>query len=155
MAAPRPEPTALKIAKGNPGKRALNHNEPKPPTGEPKMPKGLSLSARREWKEIVAELMKLGVLTVVDGKALAAYCECFALWEQARKEIKENGLTFKITAVTKVKVEDASAVPNYEERVIVLGIKRNPAVAIAFEALRAMKSYLIEFGLTPASRSHR
>jgi P27 family predicted phage terminase small subunit len=149
MPGPAPKPTALKLAEGNPGKRAINHKEPKPETGEPSMPKGLSLSARREWKSIVPELMKLGVLTVVDGKALAAYCEAFAMWEMARKEIRENGLTFKVTAITKIKQADGTT----RDEVLVLGIKRNPAVAIAFESLRAMKSYLTEFGLTPASRS--
>jgi P27 family predicted phage terminase small subunit len=149
MAAPTPEPTALKIAKGNPGKRKLNFDEPQPALGEPEMPKGLSLSARREWKSIVKDLLELGVLSKVDGKALSAYCECFAMWEQARREIKKDGLTFRTTTVVKDRQADGSV----KERVVLLSIKRNPAVAIAFESLRAMKSYLVEFGLTPASRS--
>jgi P27 family predicted phage terminase small subunit len=149
MAAPRPKPTALKIAEGNPGKRALNFDEPQVQAGEPLMPKGLSLSGRREWKSIVQELLKLGVLTVVDGKALAAYCECFAMWEMARKEIKKNGLTFQTKTVVNTKMPDGTV----KQEVILCSIKKNPAVAIAFESLRAMKSYLIEFGLTPASRS--
>ena len=113
------------------------------------MPKGLSASARREWRYIVAELLKLGTLTVVDGKALAAYCETFALWEQARKEIKANGLTFQTKMVINRKQPDGTVV----QEEVLLGIKRNPAVAIAFEALRSMKAFLVEFGLTPASRS--
>jgi hypothetical protein len=31
---PAPEPTALKLLRGNPGKRPLNTLEPKPPTGK-------------------------------------------------------------------------------------------------------------------------
>ena len=32
-------------------------------------------------------------------------------------------------------------------------LKRNPAIAVKNEALKLMKSFLIEFGLTPASRA--
>jgi P27 family predicted phage terminase small subunit len=140
MPGPPPKPTAVKIAEGNPGKRRLNTKEPEPELGEPSMPRHLCPVARKEWQTIVPELLKLGVLTVIDRAALAAYCESFALWESARREVRKNGITFTTKSVIK-------------DEVIVTGIKRNPAVAIANEALRMMKSYLVEFGLTPASRS--
>ncbi len=144
MPGPPPKPTAIKVTEGNPGHRPLNTKEPKPELGEPIMPKHLCPVARKEWKTIVPELLKLNVLTVVDRAALAAYCECFALWERARREVAKNGITFTTKAVVKVGDKD---------EVIILGIKRNPAVAVCSEALRMMKSYLVEFGLTPASRS--
>lgn len=149
MPGPPPKPTAAKIIAGNPGHRPLNPNEPKPELGTPTMPKHLCPVARKEWKTIVPELLKLGVLTVVDRAALAAYCECFALWERARREVFKNGITFTTKAVVKTHQDDGST----KDEVLILGIKRNPAVAVSNEALRMMKSYLVEFGLTPASRS--
>jgi P27 family predicted phage terminase small subunit len=127
-----PKPTALKVAAGNPGKRPLNLKEPKPQSGEPRMPTGLSAGARKEWRSVVPELVKLGVLASVDGQALAAYCEASAMWAQCRKDIKANGLIYRVgTGI----------------------IKKNPSVDIAFVAMKTMKAFMCEFGLTPASRT--
>jgi P27 family predicted phage terminase small subunit len=133
-------PTAVKKLRGMPGKRKLNAAEPSAPLGVPPMPR-LSAEAKREWKRIIPQLLRLGVLTVVDGKALAGYCHSFARWRQAEAAVTKYGLIIR-------------------EPVLVQGIatgyvrlKRNPAAAESREALKTMKSFLVEFGLTPASRS--
>jgi P27 family predicted phage terminase small subunit len=108
------------------------------------MPK-LSAEARREWKRIVPELLRLGVLTVVDGKALASYCHAFARWQEAEKDIKKFGLVVEEPVL--MKIDDELIDSGY------IRLKRNPAVGISFEAQKVMKSFLVEFGLTPASRS--
>ena len=43
---PRPRPTALKLARGNPGKRRLNTDEPKPRTGVGDCPDWLDKEGR-------------------------------------------------------------------------------------------------------------
>lgn len=135
------KPTALKKFLGNPGKRKLNEAEPKATVGRPTMPKGLSIVAQREWKDIIPLLEQMGVLFTCDGKALAAYCSCYAQWMQAEKEITRYGITIKTVHLH----EDGD--------VLFLDYKINPAVRVRSDALRQMKSFLIEFGLTPASRS--
>jgi P27 family predicted phage terminase small subunit len=131
------KPTALKKFLGNPGKRKLNEKEPKAPKGVPEMPRFLNGEARAEWRRIVPVLCKMGVLTVADGKALAAYCSCYSQLAKAEAAIEKFGLICatldQVTGVAELKV--------------------NPAVRIKSDALRQMKSFLIEFGLTPASRS--
>jgi P27 family predicted phage terminase small subunit len=98
----------------------------------------------------VPELLRLGVLTVVDGKALAAYCHAFARWLQAEREIQRLGLVLRESVFGTFRDED-----DEEEIPIVVGYKykRNPAVAISNEALKLMKSFLVEFGMTPAART--
>jgi P27 family predicted phage terminase small subunit len=137
----RPKPTKLKKLTGNAGKRALNEKEPTPPAIAPDMPDGLSKVAQQEWKSIVPQLERLGVLSRIDGKALAAYCHAFARWFEAEEEIAEYGIVVK-------------------EPVLLMGAetgfyrhKKNPAVTISEGAMKLMKSFLIEFGMTPASRS--
>ena len=49
MAGRKPKPTSLKVLEGNPGKRQLNPNEPKPDASVPKCPAWLSKEAKREW----------------------------------------------------------------------------------------------------------
>ena len=125
------KPTALKKLQGNPGKRKLNKNEPALVLGEPLMPLGLSAEAQEEWRRIVPMLLKMKILTEAHGKALAAYCSCYALWMRAEQQIAELGITLRTE----------------------FGYKMNPAVRVRSDALRQMKSFLIEFGLTPASGS--
>jgi P27 family predicted phage terminase small subunit len=143
VAGRRPKPIELHQLGGNPSKLSNEElsgaDNPNPKKGEPEMPKGMSKAARREWRHIVPELMEVGVLSIVDGKALAGYCESYALWEQARTEYQKHGITFREMFEVK--------------GVMIAGdIKQNPAVTIANQALKTMKAFLIEFGLTPASR---
>jgi P27 family predicted phage terminase small subunit len=131
------KPTALKKLLNNPGKRKLNEREPKPAKGIPEMPRFLNPEARAEWKRIVPILHKMGVLTVADGKALAAYCSCYSQLSKSEAAIEKFGLIC-------VTLDQVTGVAE---------LKANPAVRIKSDALRQMKSFLIEFGLTPASRS--
>ena len=71
---PKPQPTALKIERGNPGKRALPADEPILPAGPRGVPKGMTGRARAEWLRLVDELTDKGVLTVGDLKCFEEYC---------------------------------------------------------------------------------
>ena len=136
----RPGPTALKKLRGNPGKRKLNENEPQAKPGRPPLPPGLTDVAQAEWDRMVPELEAIGVLSTIDGSALAAYCQAYSRWLQAEAEIDAHG----ITLVTKHETEKG----------LVDGdIKKNPAVTVANDAMKLMRAFLSEFGMTPSSRS--
>lgn len=105
------------------------------------MPKGLGKVAAAEWRSIVPDLLQLGVLTKVDGKALAAYCHAFARWFQAEKDVEKYGVIV-------------------EEPILLMGeetgyvrLKKNPACNVSETSMKIMKSFLVEFGMTPAARS--
>jgi phage terminase small subunit len=51
-----PKPTALKVLEGNPGKRPLNQNEPKPEKKAPNCPSWLLPDAKKEWRRLSKEL---------------------------------------------------------------------------------------------------
>jgi len=133
MAKGRPrKPTALKVLEGNPGKRPLPENEPKPPEIAPDCPDHLNEEAKREWKRIAPELEELGLLTYIDKAALAAYCQAWSRWVNAEELLKKHGVLAKS--------------PNGY-------FMQSPLLAIANRAMEQMKSYLTEFGMTPASRT--
>lgn len=132
MAGRKPKPTALKELAGNPGHRPLNRNEPKP-SGVPKCPTHLDAAAKREWKRISAELVSLGLLTSVDRAALAAYCASWSRWIDADANVQKFGSVIK---------SPKSGFPI-----------ANPYVGIGNTALDLMRKFLVEFGMTPASRS--
>lgn len=128
---PAPKPTRLKVLDGNPGKRALPKNEPRPELGSPDMPEWLPDDAKDEWQRVAPELSRLGLLAKIDGSALAAYCESYSRWKRAVQQFNLEGHTF-VTA------------GGYTAQ--------HPAVGIANKAMAEMLRFGREFGLTPSSR---
>ena len=128
----RPKPTRLKQLTGNPGKRPLNENEPKPEPSVPECPPELGPLAQREWNRLVGELGPLRILTHLDRGALASYCGAYALWAEATEAIQKYGVMIK--APTGFPVQ-------------------SPYVAIANRQTEIMMRIASEFGFTPASRS--
>lgn len=129
---PAPKPTRLRLIEGNPSKRPLNRNEPKPRPVPPPCPRWLNQEAKREWRRIVPELDVLGLLTVVDRAALAGYCQAYARWRQAEEAIEKYGMIGKTES-------------GY--------VQQLPHVSIAQKSLQILKGFAQEFGLTPSSRS--
>ena len=78
------------------------------------------------------ELVSLGLMTKIDRAALAAYCQAWARWIQAEEEIRKSSCI----------VKSPSGYPI-----------QNPWLAVANTALKQMRAFLTEFGMTPSSRS--
>src|SRR5262245_9506007 len=92
MSTVRSTPTTLKILRGNPGKRRVNRAEPQfkiEPLPEP--PGFLDKLAKQEWRRVALELHQLGLLTVADRNAFAAYCQAYARWVRAEEALLVNG----------------------------------------------------------------
>jgi P27 family predicted phage terminase small subunit len=128
----KPKPTHLKLLQGNPGKRALNTNEPKPALELPSPPEHLSEIGRKEWSRLAEQLRRLGLLTAVDWTAFAAYCTVFSRWVDAEEALKKTGSV----------VKSPSGYPMI-----------SPFYTIANQSLQQLRAYLTEFGMTPSSRS--
>jgi phage terminase small subunit len=73
----KPTPSHLKLVRGNPGRRPINHSEPKPALG-PIKPASLRGRASRLWDDYAPQLERLGILTVLDGAMFALWCELAA-----------------------------------------------------------------------------
>ena len=80
---PPPKPTALKILEGNPGRRPINLNEPKPPLATLKPPTWLDADGRRVWRQLAPGYHALGLLTELGVEAFAHACAKLAT---ARRE---------------------------------------------------------------------
>jgi P27 family predicted phage terminase small subunit len=128
----KPIPTAIKKLEGNPGKRDLNQNEPKPKKKAPKCPMWLEAEAKKEWRRIARQLEQLGILTEVDMAGFAGYCQAYARWKEAEEFISRHGTIVKTPS-------------GYWQQV--------PQVSIAQTYLKIMNRFCEQFGLTPSSRS--
>lgn len=98
-------------------------------------------AAVAEWERIIPELEAMKVLTVADRAAAAAYCFSYAVWWDAYKEVQDRGILID------------EPVTDKDGNEIGTRTKKNPACTEVATQLRIMRSYLVEFGLTPSSRS--
>ena len=124
----------MKRLAGNPGRRRLPKNEPKPAPGVPLPPASVleDQIALLEWNRIVPMLLKMGVLAKVHMAALAAYCNSFSQWQRAEEAIRKHGTFFS---------NDKG------------DVKKHPAVTIGNHAKAHLRAFMIEFGITPAAQS--
>lgn len=128
-----PKPTALKELAGNPGKRPLNRNEPKPRVVIPPAPSWLTAAGKREYKKHAEMLVNLRVMTEADRLALAAFANEYAKWREACEKTEELGA---------VLISEKTGAPYL-----------NPWQNIASNHFKNMVKLMGEFGLTPASRT--
>ena len=132
MSGRKPIPTNLKIVKGTAQPCRILKDEAKPKADAVRMPAGLSDDAKKQWKLVAKQLTAAGLLTNLDTFALAMYCEVFGRWSYANDQIKENGPI--VTAPSGYPVQ-------------------SPFLQIANKSFDQMTKMLVEFGMTPSSRS--
>jgi P27 family predicted phage terminase small subunit len=88
----KPKPTALKLLNGNPGKRALNTNEPTlTPLIDAEPPRYLGKAARMEWQRLAPQLVAVGLLSEADLALFATYCSAWGDLLEAEKKLRRGG----------------------------------------------------------------
>lgn len=140
MPGPTPQPTELKRRRGNPGKRALNKHEPKPMVGLPSFPDYLPEAARAIWEALGSELVRNGIMTELDGPALADLVEV---------EILNRRLSEGLSQTTPILIVDVPAAEGGANA----DAKKNPLWALKLDYLKERRAQHQQFGMTPASRS--
>jgi P27 family predicted phage terminase small subunit len=130
----KPTPTALKILRGNPGKRPISRREPRPRLEPPLAPARFehSAAALKHWHALAPTLTRLGLLTEVDGHAFAELCDYLADIDAARLELYASGPV--------VRTAEGTAVIS-------------PYYNVVLRASASAARLLAEFGLTPSARA--
>lgn len=128
----KPKPTARKKAAGNPGKRALNQDEPDfGLVTNIDAPEWITEEARDMWERIAPLLLKQKVLQETDLHNVEVFCTAYGNWRAAKAHVKKFGLV----------LEGASGGP-----------VKNPALTALAEAAKQMVTFGSMLGLDPASR---
>ncbi len=122
----------MRVVRGNPGRRPLPEGEPEPASDLPIAPAHLSDEAKAEWDRTGQQLLELGLITTIDRPALAAYCAAWARWVDAEQRLVEFGVVIKSPKGFLV---------------------QSPYLSIANRAMEQMMKVLVEFGMTPSSRT--
>jgi P27 family predicted phage terminase small subunit len=132
MPGPAPKPTALKLLEGNPGKRKLNTNEPKPKLVAPKCPGHLDEVAKKEWKRLVPVLLHMRVLSEADQIQLALLCQTYSRMIEAQEALSKSSLLIKTGS-------------GY--------VQQSPLIGIISTCTQQLVTLCREFGLSPAART--
>ena len=103
-----------------------------PPVRLPACPPHLQGEARKEWRRIGRKLLACGLLTEIDGAALALYCQAWARWIEAEANLVRYGTVIKAPSGYPI---------------------ASPYLSIANKAMDQMARLLVEFGMSPSSRS--
>jgi P27 family predicted phage terminase small subunit len=134
----RPQPTAIKLLRGNPGKRRLNDREPTIDRADPSFdnpPAELAgdLAASTEWKRVAPLLRAAGLVSQSERSALTALCQQWSRYLAAHAQIIELGM---VLTVSKRKIPI-----------------QNPYLSVADRALSHCHRLWSELGLTPSGRA--
>jgi P27 family predicted phage terminase small subunit len=89
-----PVPTHLKIIRGNPGKRKINKNEPKPVGDLKDAPAHFDEELREVW-DYAIENSPPGLLKKVDSAVLETWVTAHVLHRKAVAEVRKFGMLMK------------------------------------------------------------
>jgi len=120
----KPKPTALKLIQGTWRPDRANPFEPRPKPGIPPCPKFLQGDARKQYRKTARKLARIGLLTELDDMALSMLCQGWADYLEATDQVRKSGILVK-----------------------------SPYLVAANQALKKVRALLVEFGMTPGSRS--
>ena len=98
-------------------------------------PTHLDEAAAAEWRRVCEQLAPAGLLTHDDRAALAGYCVAWSRWVDAETHVRDEG-----TILQPEKGKKAYPVVN-------------PYLRLADTAMKQMRDFLSDFGMSPASRS--
>jgi P27 family predicted phage terminase small subunit len=124
---------------------------PDPPSGDPVQPKRLTGDAGREWDRMIRRLKESKTLSTVDDGALYQYCRLFGETEglsdqQASSEKRLKYLEDRLDEMEGEQLTRAIDAMTSLEKVV-----SGYVTKIRMQRM-ALRAYLVEFGLTPASR---
>jgi len=126
-------PTAIKELNGTARADRANPDEPvlTALTEPPKAPSYMQEMAKRAWRRMASILVEMQVLTKADLVALEAYCVLYAHWRDAETHLKQSMM-----------VTGSNGQPML-----------SPYHRASRDCLKEMRAWMLEFGLTPSSRS--
>ena len=137
----KPDPAAVRKAKGNPGKRPIGGDPAPAATGDSDVgantiaaPSWLEGDAREIWNTHAPIQQRLKLLSEADINAFGRYCQMFQMWIDCNLDIKKNGTTYQVKS-------------NHGE-----WLRPNPS----FMMMKSLNQELIKiedrFGMSPAER---
>ena len=119
----------------------------------PGCPRHLLPEARKEWRRITPELVKLGLIARIDRAALSLYCQAWARWVWAEDQMQRAQA---LAAQKQAAAEAAGAIWAGGDGVVVPTpnghFTYSPHWVVANKAMQQVHIFQTAFGLSPSSR---
>lgn len=130
------------------------HAEPTPeaPVGRPPMPKPLTGDAADEWLAMAEDLERHKTLAVTDRQALYQYARLYAETEAVAAQVLALGEQIEGLNAALKQLTDADLLAGIQA-VVKLHQVVSARESKVLAGRLAMRQFLIEFGMTPASRT--
>lgn len=143
---PAAKPPELKVLEGNRGGRPIDLTSMfRPEVGAPPMPRDMSRDGKKAWKRLVPELLRYNLLSKVDADSLEDLCETIGLIKVLRRSI--NASQERLISQNE---DPAGAVEAKTPK----GMRiQSPTYQALNREREKLRSWLAEFGLTPAQRA--
>jgi len=126
---------------------------PDPPLGIPQPPKKLDGDAKKEWTRMLERLNLSRTLSTVDDGALYQYCRLFAETESIAET--RDGILATIALLEQrlgeIELSNEGYVVTLQELSKLRHLEAGALTRVRMGRM-ALRAYLVEFGLTPASR---
>jgi len=153
---PKALPANVHLLRGNPSKKPIADlvDGFQPIVEIPDCPAHLMPEARKEWKRITPELERYGLISKLDRGALALYCQAWARWVWAEKQLKRaQDIAAQRQAEAEGKGEvyaggDGITIPTPSGH-----FTYSPHWVVANRAMDQVNKFLGSFGMDPVSRS--
>lgn len=136
MVGRKPKPTQLRVLQGNPGKRAINKQEPMFSSDLPQPPQYLNERAKEIFCELRDEIDQMGYASRSHARALGLVATRLEEVEHCAAVLDQSGYYYETTT------EWGETIKHIR-----------PEVSIRQKSLLHAHSLLAEFGLTPSSAS--
>jgi P27 family predicted phage terminase small subunit len=130
-----PIPNALKLARAIPVRKQFR-DEPVVESGVPACPQWVTGYAEQFWHRTTDALASMGIASPVDASSLEEACKLYALIREADDAIAREGAYQK-------------SITQHGEEII----RPHPGLRVRLDADTKLRHWLVEFGLTPSSRS--
>jgi P27 family predicted phage terminase small subunit len=152
---PKPLPANVHMLRGNPSKlpTAQLMDSLQPEIEIPGCPPHLLPEAKKEWKRITPELERYGLISKIDRAALALYCQAWARWVWAERELQR---AHQLAEQKREKAEadgqawvggDGYTYPTKNGH-----LAYSPHWVIANKAMDQVNRFLADFGMSPSAR---
>lgn len=147
---PRPTPTAIKKKRGA-QHRSKHDREPKPTKAKAQTPAPSQLrpKARAVWREVIAILECMGVMTEAEKKILFRYCQTWVRWSDAADFVNEHGPTVELVQWD----PNAKPAKGKEPGAWVTSYKERPESRLEGRCATLLLGMERELGLTPSART--
>lgn len=139
----------LQLYRGPDDRQARRRREPGDAAGIARCPSWLTPAAKNKWRTLAPRLREAGRLSILEGDALARYCQTWARWRECEEFLATYGATYPVYALDR----EGQPVSDPSGSRVIRRFAVHPQALLATQLAAILAKLETAFGLTPAARA--